>query len=228
MTGFGFIANGRQDVMETETAYPQDAEMRRVSKMRETMKFDSAKYLAECEAEIKHRREHGKSDKTCSGCVRCKRVDLPRTRDKDHSTGWHCLCRDYDAGIFPSDPACEDWWDKEQYEREEREKEERTEAERKRKWAIYADKPPVKLPIVFDGYGNIPMCPVCHEMPYSTEQCHWCGQHFIQDEEITEYSKPKTKKGKCSNCGAEIEIGISRYNGHKHYHCNKCGMSMME
>ena len=109
-----------------------------------------------------------------------------------------------------------------------REIEAEIEAERKRKWAIYADKPPVKLPIVFDGYGNIPMCPVCHEMPYSTEQCHWCGQHFIQDEEITEYSKPKTEKGKCSNCGAEIEIGISRYNGHKHYHCNKCGMSMME
>lgn len=47
-------------------------------------------------------------------------------------------------------------------------------------------------------------------------------------EGITEYSKPKTKKGKCFNCGAEIEIGISRYNGHKHYHCNKCGMSMIE
>lgn len=35
-----------------------------------------------------------------------------------------------------------------------------------------------------DGYGMIPECPICGEMPYSTEQCYWCGQRFVQDEEV--------------------------------------------
>lgn len=74
----------------------------------------------------------------------------------------------------------------------------------------------------------IPKCPVCGEMPYSTEQCHWCGQKFVQDEEVEEYSKPKIIKGKCFGCGSDVDIRVSKYNGHKSYYCDKCGMSIME
>lgn len=83
-------------------------------------------------------------------------------------------------------------------------------------------------PIVNDGYGMIPECPVCGEMPYSTEQCHWCGQRFLQDEEIKKYAEPKIQKGSCPNCGAPIDIHISSYNGHKHFHCDACKMTVME
>lgn len=74
----------------------------------------------------------------------------------------------------------------------------------------------------------IPKCPVCGEMPYSTEQCHWCGQHFLQDEEIKKYAEPKIQKGSCPNCGAPIDIHISSYNGHKYFHCDACKMTVME
>ena len=102
------------------------------------------------------------------------------------------------------------------------------EKRREELWKIYAEKEPMKLPIVFDGYGGIPMCPICGEMPYSTEQCHWCGQRFIQDKEVEEYEKPMIENGKCPKCGADIVIHISKYNGHRHFHCDKCGISVMQ
>ena len=63
----------------------------------------------------------------------------------------------------------------------------------------------------------IPECPICGEMPYSTEQCYWCGQRFVQDEEVEEYATPQTIKGNCFNCGADVVIHVSKYNGHKSY-----------
>lgn len=54
-----------------------------------------------------------------------------------------------------------------------------------------------KTPNHNDGYGMIPECPICGEMPYSTKQCHWCGQRFIQDKEVEEYEKPLTKEVTC-------------------------------
>ena len=86
----------------------------------------------------------------------------------------------------------------------------------------------MKLPIVDDGYGMIPMCPVCGEMPYSTEQCHWCGQRFIQDEEVEEYGTPLTEEFNCPNCKKPGIAHISRYNGHRHFRCEYCGMAFME
>lgn len=77
------------------------------------------------------------------------------------------------------------------------------------------------------GYKKIPECPICGEMPYSTEQCYWCGQRFVQDEEVEEYATPQTINGNCFNCGADVVIHVSKYNGHKSYHCNKCGCSIM-
>lgn len=202
------------------------------NRMRESLKnmhekefIRASKYLAECEQEIRERRANGKSEKTCKGCVRCERVE---SRIKKHPTGWHCMCKDYDAGILPSDPACDIYWDRETYEKEEKEKAEKREKERLARWEKNKNNPPMKLPIVFDGYGYIPECPNCHDMPYSTEQCHWCGQRFIQDEEVQEYNKPLVKESKCISCGAPVLIRISRYNGHKSCHCKKCGAAWME
>ena len=102
------------------------------------------------------------------------------------------------------------------------------ERRRQELWAVNEKKEPVKLPIVFDGYGMIPQCPTCGEMPYSLEQCYWCGQRFIQDEETIEYAKPQTVAMRCFNCGTLGEATVSKYNGHKHFHCKVCGCSMME
>lgn len=161
--------------------------------------------------------------KKCSGCVRFEE----RWGEKEKGT-YHCCRQPYTIDKFPEDEACEEYWDRAEHEAEEKRKEEEIEAKRKEMWAIYADKPPVKLPVVFDGYGMIPECPVCHDMPYSTEQCHWCGQRFIQDDEIIEYSKPKQAERTCIVCGGRM-IGIeSKYNGHFHGKCENCGAVIME
>ncbi len=160
--------------------------------------------------------------KKCGGCHRFEE------RDHGGKGGWHCCGRPWDVDVFPDDRACEDYWDREAQEELDRKKEEDTENRRKELWAIYAEKDPVKLPIVNDGYGMIPMCPVCGEMPYSTEQCHWCGQRFIQDEEVEEYGTPLTEEFNCPNCKKPGIAYISRYNGHKHFRCEYCGMAFME
>ena len=49
-----------------------------------------------------------------------------------------------------------------------------------------------------------------------------------EQKEIEEYAKPLMKNGKCILCGADVVIHISNYNGHKRYHCDKCGCSVME
>ena len=160
-------------------------------------------------------------DKKCGGCVRCEK--------RDHGKeGYHCCMQNYNIDIRPTDKACIHWWNKEEHLRIEKANKEAKENRRKELWGIYAKKEPIKLPIVNDGYGIIPKCPVCGEMPYSTEQCHWCGQKFVQDEEVEEYSKPKIIKGKCFGCGSDVDIRVSKYNGHKSYYCDKCGMSIME
>lgn len=160
-------------------------------------------------------------DKKCGGCVRCE------LRRRPYSV-YHCMMQDYDNNISPEDKACVQYWDKEYHEECERLHEQDIENRRKELWSIYANRDPIKLPIVNDGYGMIPMCPICGEMPYSTEQCHWCGQRFVKDDEVKEYEKPLTKDGKCFNCGADVVFHISKYNGHKHFHCNNCGLSFME
>ncbi len=142
--------------------------------------------------------------------------------------GYQYCCPDKDRGAVESGKACALYWDKAEQERLDKENHEATEKRREELWAIYADKEPVKLPIIFDGYGTIPECPVCGEMPYSTEQCHWCGQHFIQDEETTDYAKPETKELSCFRCGEKVIANISKYNGHISYQCSHCGISIME
>ena len=161
--------------------------------------------------------------KTCEGCLRFG------TRTRGPNAGKHfCTGNRLEGTLLPNQKACRHYWDKEEQERLDRQNELDTENRRAELHAIYASKPPVKLPIVYDGYGNIPMCPVCGEMPYDLDQCHWCGQHFLQDDEIKEYAKPLTEKGICFQCGAEVTVRISKYNGHRRYKCETCGCSMIE
>lgn len=111
-------------------------------------------------------------EKKCSDCMRFGK----RTHRK---SGYHCSMKDFDIDISPDDNACEEFWSRERQEALDILHEQDIEKRREELWKIYAEKEPVKLPIVFDGYDNIPMCPICGEMPYSTEQCHWCGQRFV-------------------------------------------------
>lgn len=133
-------------------------------------------------------------DKKCGGCVRCQ------PRERKGETGYHCTTQPYKKDISPEDKACVIYWDREEEEKYKALEAQDEENRRKELWNIYSKREPIKLPIVNDGYGMIPECPICGEMPYSTEQCHWCGQRFIQNEEVKEYTKPLTKEVTCFSC----------------------------
>lgn len=164
-------------------------------------------------------------DYKCGGCCRFEERDM-----RPDETGYHCTMQDYHHDVIPDEEACFWYWDRAEQERIDHAEAEEREAERLRKWSIYAEKPPVKLPIVYDGYGYMPMCPVCGDMPYSTEQCHWCGQRFLQDEEVEEYNIPSPEETiLCIACGKKTMTGSrSKYNGHFHGKCTNCGAIMME
>lgn len=168
-------------------------------------------------------------DKKCGGCMRCEPRDHA-FKGKD-AEGYHCTMQPYDKDINPDDKACVSYWDRAEEEEIKRLEKEDTENRRKELWAIYAKREPIKLPIVIDEFGGkIPQCPVCGEMPYSTEQCHWCGQRFIQDEEVEEYGKPDEWYEDCTSCGGKgtMHIVRSKYNGHKSGSCSACGMRWIE
>lgn len=158
----------------------------------------------------------------CGECVRCEGWTC------DGKVRHHCTNISHRADITPDDDACDIYWDRKKMIAAEAKHYKEIERRREELWSIYPDKVPVKLPIVFDGCGYIPKCPVCSEMPYSTKQCHWCGQRFIQDEETAEYEKPLTAEGTCFICGKPVTMHISRYNAHKSYKCEHCGVRMME
>lgn len=102
------------------------------------------------------------------------------------------------------------------------------EADKKRpkRWAKH--RPPVVLPFVDDYDGSmVPECPTCHEMPYSTKECYWCGQRFIQDKTAKEFSTAHIEQGTCINCGAPVEVQVANINGQRNYHCYKCGCTVM-
>lgn len=193
-----------------------------------TMFSDGLKHIDEFSIDRKMTYPEELLDKKCGGCVRCEKCD--HVYKGVPAKGWHCTCQPYERDITPDDKACTYYWDKAKHEEIERKNEEYTEERRAELWAIYAEKEPVKLPIVFDGYGNIPKCPVCGEMPYSTEQCHWCGQRFVQDEEVEEYNTPDEGTMDCISCGGKgtVKYVKSKYNGHKHGHCTKCGARFIE
>ena len=76
-----------------------------------------------------------------------------------------------------------------------------------------------------------PVCPHCGEMPYSTEQCVFCGQRFIKDKQMEEFEEPsETERTHCIMCGgANSVVGTrAKINGHFHGKCEKCGAVLME
>ena len=89
----------------------------------------------------------------------------------------------------------------------------------------------------YDGCRDViikdsdPVCPHCGEMPYSYEQCVFCGQRFVQDEKIEEMSEPPEEETiDCLLCGGEgtMKGYRAKVNGHFHGKCEKCGAVMME
>lgn len=167
-------------------------------------------------------------DKICGGCLRFTSNNDGYHHGDCDLDGYHCSMRGWRLPIHAEDKACVDYWDRADHEHADREHEEAVEKRREELWAIYAVKDPVKLPIVNDGYGVIPKCPTCGEMPYSLAQCHWCGQRFIQDEEVDKYSTPTRVDYKCPSCGTMGKADVSKYNGHKHFKCEECGFAFME
>ena len=158
---------------------------------------------------------------TCGECVRYEKREFRKD-------GYHCTIKDYDINIDGNAPACKHYWDRDICETIKDIHEQLQEEARLKRWAENESKPPVKLPIVFDGYGMIPECPNCGEMPYSTEQCYFCGIRFKQTDEVKEYATPILVDMKCPICGEVGNANKSRYNGHRHFKCEKCGCVMME
>lgn len=63
-----------------------------------------------------------------------------------------------------------------------------------------ADKPngkaaPVHIRWVKSYGGTEPECPVCGEMPYSLERCLFCGQRFLSDAVVEEWSNRNGEPG---------------------------------
>lgn len=172
-------------------------------------------------------------NKVCGGCYRFK-------ENSDRPQRYNCSCHHReDEDVFAEAEACEIYWDKAEYEEECKKREEEQEAKRLKAWEENKDKPPVKI-----GWGTsydhrtdscVPIieCPTCGEMPYSTEQCHWCGTRFIQnDEQLQTWLE--------ANSGSKEEITDCYCGGkntkHIMYHkaqgewrvsngwCDKCGM----
>lgn len=161
---------------------------------------------------------------TCGECVRCEERDFGKP-------GYHCTMQSYNIDIDPKGCACSDFWDKAAQDELDRQHQDDIEKRRNELWAVYAEKPPIKLEFEFDGYGTIPKCPACGEMPYSTEQCYWCGQRYIQDLEVEAYCDPGPEiRLDCPSCGGhETLVGRrAKYNGHFHGQCEKCGAVVVE
>lgn len=161
---------------------------------------------------------------TCGECVRC----TPNFRGEP---GYHCSNCGMTDPITPDRKACEIFWDKAAQDEADRQHEAEIEQRRKLLWAVYAEKPPVKLRFEDDYGGTIPMCPVCGEMPYSTKQCYWCGQRYVQDSEVEAYCDPGPEiRLDCPSCGGhETLVGRrAKYNGHLHGQCEKCGAVVAE
>lgn len=82
-----------------------------------------------------------------------------------------------------------------------------------------------------DEDGCYPYCPACKEMPYSTKQCLFCGQRFVQDEMVAWYNTPAKKvELDCPICGGKGTLvgENARSNGHFHGKCTECGACVIE
>lgn len=90
---------------------------------------------------------------------------------------------------------------------------------------------PVHIRWTQDYGGTFPECPSCGEMPYSLERCVFCGQRFLSDVLVEEWSKPTAEvRMDCPFCGwKNTMVGArTRSNGHFHGQCTACGCSIVE
>ena len=92
-------------------------------------------------------------------------------------------------------------------------------------------KPAVHI-VWMDYYdGRFPECPSCGEMPYSVDQCVFCGQKFLADPIAEEWKKPPEEvRIDCPICGGKkTTVGFqARSNGHFHGRCVACEIVMFE
>ena len=115
---------------------------------------------------------------TCVGCVRCH---------KKYDGTYYCQMIGM-GEISPNEKHCEENWDSALFEKSRKDYEDHQEAERIAQIEANKDKPPVEIgwgveyDYVTDSGVMVPECPVCHEMPYSLEECYFCGTKFIQDD----------------------------------------------
>lgn len=90
---------------------------------------------------------------------------------------------------------------------------------------------PVHIRWTQDYGGTFPECPSCGEMPYSLERCVSCGQRFLSDALVEEWSKPPEEaRMDCFICGGKDTVAgtRARSNGHFHGQCTVCGCRVME
>ena len=170
-------------------------------------------------------------DVTCAGCVRFHERNMQGEKES--------YCTMYGKGpVSANDKHCDQYWDRELYERARDEYEQRKEEERLARIEANKDKPPVEIgwgaeyDYVTDSAVMVPECPVCHEMPYSLEECYFCGTKFIQDDPaLIEYKanngRTKEELSTCLECkGVLHTISIMR-NGEwrvANGWCEGCGM----
>ena len=77
----------------------------------------------------------------------------------------------------------------------------------------------------------MPFCPKCGEPLYEPEKCVFCGQPIEQSDRLTDwFEPPEIKVMDCFVCGGKgtLQYIESKYNGHRHGECSRCGMRIFE
>ena len=187
---------------------------------------------------MRGRKETTKMQKTNHVCKECVRF----RGNKNSPQRYNCSSHEReDSEVTETSPACSLYWDNEEYKAEKkREEEERAEKIRKLHEET-KNNPPVKLQFV-SSYDyrtdkiiplSEPECPYCGEMPYSLEECVFCGTKFLQeDADLVKYKEINTGKKqeimKCQNCGHNtLRVSFFKQYGRwqvAHGECSSCGL----
>ena len=168
---------------------------------------------------------------TCGGC--CRFVE--NAKRPGH---WKCCSIHGPDEIEVDTPACQYYWDREEQAQLDAQLREQDERERQARREQNRNNPP--RPAIWkrdwDGCrdrwtGYMPFCPNCEEALYDTDRCYFCGQAIEQDERMKQWREPEgLKRMDCFSCGGRdtMVYAESKYNGHKHGRCEKCGASFIE
>lgn len=126
--------------------------------------------------------------KKCEGCSNCVK--------REDNISYYCQMQRYDKNIFPNDKACIGYRDKIEENELERLRKQDVGKHRKELWAIYSKRKPAKIVVTRGMWGEyFARCPVCDEIPYSFNQCYWCGQRFENGEETKREIMPNEVPG---------------------------------